>query len=706
MSHLRRSALLLVLVLCARVAPAQVPAGPASGDVRSAFPAGDVFRSITEPLLLGTEEFAARIGEARARGSEPLGLVLAGGSARAYAHIGVLQELEAAGIRPDFIVANSMGAVIGMLYAAGISPDLLEEIVRSLPTENYLDFVLPLSGGLIDAGDFSALVRELVGDIDLKDTAIPIIVTAEDLESRRQVRIAAGDFATVLRTTFALPAIFEPVPLDGMLLVDGGTTNLVPVAIAAEYSRNLVVSTALYDVGMSFGNPFSVINRTFDIGKSRSGLIDLIDTDPYVIRNDVEHFSYMKFSDPDAIVEAGRKSARAAMPGLLEYLGDQAKRAEAVRDGAGAERIAALVSRYSRGAIPAREFDVKGAAFLRFLEPLGNGADDLPFERSLGAGANFALGRTRARIGALAGAGGEPRRAWAFEAGMEANPFDAARLAAAARLTGGFGPGWNTPFDPASLFGISALEGLAAFNWPLPLGEAILDPYVSARAGRDFDAGSSALLFRIGAGFSTPRLGAPVAGTQGLSRSQPVARASSSVAGEFSARLGAFYSIETAAGVPEHSFGPEYLLSVGGGVPGVAALRARVSGRTAIVGSNLEFTDSETFRASLPTASAGRTLVANLEFAWLADKLEFSMGELVLVKDIEVGPSLDVAWAFDGPAFLPGTLAPDALFAGLSLSLTASFAGLAPGDITLFAGVDASLSPVLGLRSSRVFPSR
>jgi len=105
------------------------------------FPEGDTLRKITEPVFLGKTIFLQRLEErtaARAAAGSsvprpPLGLVLCGGSARAYAHIGVLKALEQAGIYPDFIVASSMGAIVGMLYAAGYSPDDIQMLIHAMP---------------------------------------------------------------------------------------------------------------------------------------------------------------------------------------------------------------------------------------------------------------------------------------------------------------------------------------------------------------------------------------------------------------------------------------------------------------------------------------------------------------------------------------------------------------------------------------------
>lgn len=668
-----RLALLSCLFAClfAGVATGVAGAQPGSGRSGDVFPRGDTFRTITEPIDIGIAGFAQRIALVRESGREPLGLVLAGGSARAYAHIGVLQILEAEGIKPDFIVANSMGAVIGMLYAAGLSPALLEKIVETLPTERYLDFVLPLQGGLIDSSDFAALAEELVGDIDLSDVDIPIIVTAEDLLSRRQARIASGDFATVLRTTFALPAIFEPVPFEGSLLVDGGVTNLVPVAIAAEYSTKLIVSTALYDVEMSYGNPVSVINRTIDIGKSRSGVADLLAIDPFIIRNDVENISYMKFGEPKAIVEAGRRSARAALPELKLYAGEASKPI-ADKESTLEKEIPPLVSKFSRGAFPSRDFAVKGAFFASLLEPLGHSGENLDFMRSAGAGVRFAAGRARARAAVLAVLGGDLGQSWALEAEIAATPFDSLLLQASARISGGIGADWSSPVD------ISAIEASGWLGWPLRYGQAELEPFAAGSLSRDLASGTNAYSISAGLRARTPRL------------NETARFGAGQAAGELSLLAGAFYSVDA-------SFGPEFRLAAGWGIPETAAVRVGLSGEFDLAGAGIEFRSSEAYRGILPAGTAAHAVILNSGVSWLAELLEFSMGELVLVKGIEIGPYADFAWLGSDPA---------ALTAGLDVSLTASFAGLAPGDLTLFAGLDSGFSPVFGLRAGRVFPIR
>ena len=152
------------------------------------------------PIIYGEENFIQRI-EAKTGGErEPIGVVLSGGSARAFAHIGVLQYLEEQGIYPDYIVSNSMGSIIGMLYGAGMSPAQILDVVTSSDFGELFDFSIPLNTGLLDVSKFKSLIGAYVGeDLRLEDLAIPVMVVCEDMVTKRQVFKQGSGFNHLLR---------------------------------------------------------------------------------------------------------------------------------------------------------------------------------------------------------------------------------------------------------------------------------------------------------------------------------------------------------------------------------------------------------------------------------------------------------------------------------------------------------------------------
>lgn len=659
-----------------------------SQGIDRAFPPDDTLRRIVDPIPLGIEAFEARLERIRAEeGREPLGLVLAGGSARAFAHIGVIQELEAAGIRPDFIVANSMGAVIGMLYAAGIPPARMAEIVSALPLENYLSPVLPTKGGIIHADAFTAAVEMMVGRQDLADAPIPIIVTAEDLRTRRQVELAAGEFARVMAATFAMPAIFEPVALGEFLLVDGGSTNLVPVEIAARHSSLLIVSTALYNKSMGFGNPLTVLNRTFDIGKSRAGMEDLLTARSFVIRNDVEEISYMEFSSPEAIIERGRQSALAsigAFAGLLppsvlrRPLSPELAEARAMYETRIPERLADL----RQGILPSLPASLRFTLRAKLLDAFEPSPMALEGQAYLGLAMVGSAGKAKASLASLVGLSGLAGRQWGLATGLSANPFGALRASAELRLWGDFA-------QAADLFlEAQSVEALAALSWSFRGDDPRFTPYLHA-----------ALILPLLSGAPSWEARSGLLAELGLSGR---AHVDGSWTGFFSAKAGAF--VDTLPG--SLRYGPEALLKAGLANIGRAALRGRTLlrfdasdlGSGSSLGLSLEREDA--YRGKLPDGQATLAAVANLELVWLARALEFDAGEILLVKNIEIGPFVDGAWLVAGAS---GSM-PDALAIGIAMSGTMSFAGLTPFDLSIFAGMDLEGNPFIGLRSGRLFP--
>jgi NTE family protein len=266
------------------------------------------------PIQYGDASFRERILERTKGERSPVGLVLSGGSARAFAHIGVLKYLEEQGIVPDFIISNSMGSIVGLLYAAGMSPDQILESVSGVSLQSLFDLTFPVSGGILDPSRFTSKIASILGpDLQLQDLDIPIMVITEDLATKRQVQICEGDFYTVLSAAYALPVYFSPVEYNGHLLVDGGVTNIVPLDLAYEYADSVIVSTTFYDVDtLNLRNPLTVLNVTLDIGKRRSGVTQLKEhlDDVVWIRCAVEDVSFMDFGAVEELSAKGYDSAK------------------------------------------------------------------------------------------------------------------------------------------------------------------------------------------------------------------------------------------------------------------------------------------------------------------------------------------------------------------------------------------------------------
>lgn len=184
-------------------------------------------------------------------------LVLSGGGSKGMAHVGALQALEQLKLRPDLIVGCSMGAIIGGLYCSGMScQELIHWLEHRFDLNHHMNMEyleqpdtrlwkllhepaccqrMMESYGLDKPDSILALFRELTGDRLLESCQIPLIITAVDLLTSQQVALGSGSIARAMRASMAIPGVFSPVLHQGMVLVDGGVLDNMPVAVAREH---------------------------------------------------------------------------------------------------------------------------------------------------------------------------------------------------------------------------------------------------------------------------------------------------------------------------------------------------------------------------------------------------------------------------------------------------------------------------------------
>ncbi len=174
-----------------------------------------------------------------------IGLALGSGSARGWAHIGVIQTLKQAGIEPDVVCGTSIGALVGAAYAAG-QLDRLEQWVRKVTWQDVVGFLdISLDGGLIKGEKLFKNFRDHFSDADFGDLKTPFAAVSTDLESGREVWLQQGSVLDAVRASIALPGLFTPVRNDGRFLVDGGLVNPVPVSVARAMGAEIVIAVDL-----------------------------------------------------------------------------------------------------------------------------------------------------------------------------------------------------------------------------------------------------------------------------------------------------------------------------------------------------------------------------------------------------------------------------------------------------------------------------
>ncbi len=167
------------------------------------------------------------------------GLVLGGGGARGLASIGIVEVLEAEGLRPVAIAGTSMGALIGAFLASGLSAADCHDITRSLRWTDVLDLGRP--GGLIKGDRYGRWLAERL-PARFADLKLPLAVTATDIDRGETVVLREGDLIGAIRASTAFPGAFSPVAYAGRLLVDGGVLNTLPLDVIRTYDIARVVA--------------------------------------------------------------------------------------------------------------------------------------------------------------------------------------------------------------------------------------------------------------------------------------------------------------------------------------------------------------------------------------------------------------------------------------------------------------------------------
>lgn len=208
--------------------------GDNAGDVKPAGTGGDV----QAPVLRNeTKPQPAQQG---------IGLALGGGAARGWAHIGVLRALDEAGIKIDMIAGTSIGALVGGCYLAG-KLDELEEFALGLTKRRIfglLDFHIG-GAGLFGGMRLTQRMREHMDGVTFEGLDRPFVCVAAEIDTGHEIWLSSGHMINAMRASYALPGVFEPVRLNGRLLVDGALVNPCPVSVCRAYEKRVVVAVNL-----------------------------------------------------------------------------------------------------------------------------------------------------------------------------------------------------------------------------------------------------------------------------------------------------------------------------------------------------------------------------------------------------------------------------------------------------------------------------
>lgn len=313
--------------------------------------------AIAGVLILHATEVTADEAESTAARRPRIGLVLGGGGARGAAHVGVLKVIEEMRIPVDYVAGTSMGSIVGGLYASGLNAEQIEReilamdwgdlfqdypsraersfrrkrdddiyAIKAKPGYNKGKVQLPLA--YIRGQKFDLALNRLtlplfeVKDFDLMP--IPYRAVATDIETGQEVVLSAGSLAKSIRASMAVPAAFDPVEIDGRLLVDGGLANNVPVSVARDMGAEVFI---VVDVGSGLYSRDEMASA-LDITGQLANFLFTLNTQPQLetlgprdilIRPQLGDIGGGSFDRAGDAIPIGERAARDSIDALRQY---------------------------------------------------------------------------------------------------------------------------------------------------------------------------------------------------------------------------------------------------------------------------------------------------------------------------------------------------------------------------------------------------
>ena len=314
-------------------------------------------------IVLGCFLFLPLLVWAQAKDTIPgirpkVGLVLSGGGAKGFAHIGALKVLEEAGIQPDYIGGTSMGSIIGGLYAIGYDSKMLRNLIAKLNWDDLLTdkisrryysieeksedgrYILSfpvrrtkieLPMGLRSGQNVTNMLSKLTSPAyqynSFKDFPIPFFCVAADIESGQQVILDSGYLPDAMRASMSIPTLFTPSELDGKLLVDGGLLNNYPADIMKQHGADIIIGVDVQRTLYSKKELTSIrkiVDQMGNLLRNKSNIENRKLT-KYLIMPDLAHYSITDFDKADSMMDIGEKATRKILP-RLKLLADSLNR--------------------------------------------------------------------------------------------------------------------------------------------------------------------------------------------------------------------------------------------------------------------------------------------------------------------------------------------------------------------------------------------
>jgi NTE family protein len=256
-----------------------------------------------------------------------IALVLGGGAARGFAHVGVIRVLEQEKIPLDMVVGTSVGSLIGAIYASDLNSFELEWTAFQLEKDDLFDFGVmnAVSGmGLARGDKLEDWVKRHVKTVNIENTKLPFSAVATDLNWGHKVVLDKGSVARAVRASSAIPGVFQPVQHQGKFLVDGGVVDNIPISVAKAKGADIVIAV---DISGNLGNPnitnllgvtLQATNIMFALNVEHSKK----DADVLISPAGIGDVGMLDFTQKKRCMQAGITAAQKAMPTVRKAIAD------------------------------------------------------------------------------------------------------------------------------------------------------------------------------------------------------------------------------------------------------------------------------------------------------------------------------------------------------------------------------------------------
>jgi NTE family protein len=292
--------------------------------------------SISTILLLAscqTTGPTAPQGEAQPR--PKVALVLGGGAARGFAHVGVIRALEQEKIPIDMVVGTSVGSLIGAIYSYDMNSFELEWTAFTIERDSIFDYGLltAFTGmGAAKGEKLEEFVKSKIPVANIENLKLPFAAVATDLNRGVRVVLDKGPVARAVRASSAIPGVFNPVEHQGKLLIDGGVVDNIPVSVAREKGADIVIAVDIGEnvTNFNLSNLLDVMLQAVTIMAAENAKYKKKDAD-VLIAPVVGNVGMLDFSQKKRCMQAGIEAAQKMMPEIKRKIEDWGKKKTAAK---------------------------------------------------------------------------------------------------------------------------------------------------------------------------------------------------------------------------------------------------------------------------------------------------------------------------------------------------------------------------------------